>query len=105
MLKMKGLTALTAHTLRPGGTYGDKGDIWGQGGIYGESEDFYPVCFIKYIGPIQIRRGAERGRSDHTHIGPGLSSLAHPEFGRSVNLISTRGTDYAYITTSGTPGF
>ena len=74
MLKMKGLTALTAHALRPGGTYGDKGDIWGQWGIYGESENFYSVCFIKIstLDPFKSGGGAERGRSDHTHIGPHL---------------------------------
>ena len=37
-----------------------------------------------------------------------MSSLgAPPDFGRSVNPISTRGggTDYAHLTTTGTPGF
>ena len=28
-----------------------------------------------------------------------------PDFGRSVNPISTRGTDYAHLITTGTPGF
>ena len=33
-------------------------------------------------------------------------AMAHPDFGRSVNPISTRGTDYArLINTAGTPGF
>ena len=33
--------------------------------------------------------------------------MAHPDFGRSVNLISTRPgeTDYAHLITTGTPGF
>ena len=31
--------------------------------------------------------------------------LAPPDFGRSVNPISTRGRDYAHLTTTGTPGF
>ena len=31
--------------------------------------------------------------------------MAHPDFGRSVNLISTRGTNYAHLITTGTPGF
>ena len=31
--------------------------------------------------------------------------MAHPDFGRSVNPISTRGTDYAHLITTGTPGF
>ena len=29
----------------------------------------------------------------------------YPNFGRSVNPISTRGTNYAHIITTGTPGF
>ena len=32
-------------------------------------------------------------------------AMAHPDFGRSVNSISTRGTDYAHLITTGTPGF
>ena len=32
-------------------------------------------------------------------------SRAHPDFGRSVNPISTRGTGYAYLITTDTPGF
>ena len=32
-------------------------------------------------------------------------AMAHPDFGRSVNPISTRGTDYAHLITNGTPGF
>ena len=32
-------------------------------------------------------------------------ALAHPDFGRSVNPISTRGTDYAHLITTGTTGF
>ena len=37
----------------------------------------------------------------------GLSSLGVPggDFGRSVNPISTRGTDYAHLITTGTPVF
>ena len=31
--------------------------------------------------------------------------VAHPDFGRSVNPISTRGTDYAHLITTGIPGF
>ena len=31
--------------------------------------------------------------------------MAPPDFGRSVNPISTRGTDYAHLITTGTPGF
>ena len=32
-------------------------------------------------------------------------AIAQPDFGRSVNPISTRGTDYAHLITTGTPGF
>ena len=31
--------------------------------------------------------------------------MALSDFGRSVNPISTRGTDYAHLITTGTPGF
>ena len=31
--------------------------------------------------------------------------MAPPDFGRSVNPISTRGTDYAHLITTGTLGF
>ena len=32
-------------------------------------------------------------------------TMAHPDFGRSVNPISTRGDEYARLITTGTPGF
>ena len=32
-------------------------------------------------------------------------ALAHPEFGSSVNPITTRGADYAHHITASTPGF
>ena len=32
-------------------------------------------------------------------------AMAHPDFGISVNPISTRGTDYAHLITTGTPRF
>ena len=32
-------------------------------------------------------------------------AMAHPDFGRSINPISTRGTDYGHLITTGTPGF
>ena len=32
-------------------------------------------------------------------------AMAHPDFGRSVNPISTRRTDYGHLITTGTPGF
>ena len=32
-------------------------------------------------------------------------AMEHPDFGRSVNPISIRGTDYAQLITTGTPGF
>ena len=31
--------------------------------------------------------------------------MAHPDFGRSVDPISTRGIDYAHLITTGTPAF
>ena len=33
------------------------------------------------------------------------SCMAHLDFGRSINPISTRGTDYAHLLTTGTPRF
>ena len=36
---------------------------------------------------------------------PGVCAMAPPDFGRSVNPISTRGTDYARLITTGTPEF
>ena len=35
----------------------------------------------------------------------GQGGLAHPEFGSSVNPITTRGTDYTHLIITGTPGF
>ena len=32
-------------------------------------------------------------------------AMAPPDFGRSVNPISTRGTDYVHLITTGSPGF
>ena len=32
-------------------------------------------------------------------------ALAHPEFGSSVNPITTRGADYAHLITAISPGF
>ena len=45
--------------------------------------------------------------SHYRAVVPGCAgcAMAHPDFGRSVNPISTRGTDYAHLITSGTPGF
>ena len=34
-----------------------------------------------------------------------MGALEPPDFGRSVQPISTRGTDYAHLITTGTPGF
>ena len=36
--------------------------------------------------------------------GAGSATMAPPDFGRSVNPISTRGTDYVHRITTGTPG-
>ena len=38
-------------------------------------------------------------------LGAAGGAMAPPDFGRSVNPISTRGTDYANLITNGTPGF
>ena len=37
--------------------------------------------------------------------GGARGAMAPPDFGRTVNPISTRGTDYAHLITTGTPGF
>ena len=37
--------------------------------------------------------------------GGGGGAMAPPDFGRSVNPISFRGTYYAHLITTGTPGF
>ena len=42
--------------------------------------------------------------TEYRPVVPGCA-MAHPDFGRSVNPISTRGTDYAHIIDTGTPGF
>jgi hypothetical protein len=49
-------------------------------------------------GPFKQRKGVS---FTPAYI-PGVSFL---DFGRSVNPISTRGTDYAHLITTGTPGF
>ena len=42
----------------------------------------------------------------HVSVSRGVvPGCAHPDFGRSINPISTRGTDYAHLITTGTPGF
>ena len=46
-----------------------------------------------------------RVRSRPVVPGGAGGSMAPPDFGRSVNLISTRVTDYAHLITAGTPGF
>ena len=71
MLKMKGLTALTAHTLRPGGTYGDKGDIWGQWGIMG-TVGIFTQFVLENTLDLHSNQQGEPGRVDHAHIGPHL---------------------------------
>ena len=44
---------------------------------------------------------------DFSGVVPGGAgdAMTPPEFGRSVNPISTRRTDYAHLITTGTPGF
>ena len=45
--------------------------------------------------------------SDYSAAASGWAgwALAHPEFGSSVNLITTRGADYAHPITASPPGF
>ena len=45
----------------------------------------------------------EQGRG--VVLGGAGGFMAPPDFGRSVNPISTRGTDFALLITTGTPGF
>ena len=44
---------------------------------------------------------------DHKDVAPrgAGGAMASPDVGRSVNPISIKGTDYAQLTTTGTPGF
>ena len=42
---------------------------------------------------------------DNTGPGGAGGAMAHPDFRRSVNPISTRGTDYAHLITTGIPRF
>ena len=48
-----------------------------------------------------------KARRMHRGVVPGGAggAMAPPDFGRSVNPISTMGTDYAHLITTGTPGF
>ena len=41
----------------------------------------------------------------HAASGRAVWALAHPEFGSSVNPITTKGADYAHHITASTPGF
>ena len=41
----------------------------------------------------------------HSYSGWAGWALAHPEFGSSVNPITTRGADYAHHITASPPGF
>ena len=52
-------------------------------------------------GVIWTLRGVVLGGAG----GASGGAKAPPDFGRSVNPISTRGTDYAHLNTTGTPGF
>ena len=55
--------------------------------------------YCKWVSWVQLLRcDIFRG------VVPGCA-MAHPDFGRSVNLISNRGTDYAHLITTGTPRF
>ena len=50
-----------------------------------------------YILTIRVSRVVVPGGAE--------GAMALPDFGRSVNLFQTRGTDYAHLITTGTPGF
>ena len=50
--------------------------------------------------PLLFTRGVVPGGA-----GGAGGAMAPPDFGRSVNPISTRWTNYAHLITTGTPGF
>ena len=55
------------------------------------------ACFCTKSKLLSNNRGVVPG-------GAG-GAMALPDFGRSVNPISTKGTDYAHLITTGTAGF
>ena len=60
-----------------------------------QSSDFLrstQICYVKLWCRVVVPGGAE-------------DAMAKPDFGRSVNPISTRGTDYAHLITTVNPGF
>ena len=71
--------------------------------------EVYALCLIKMIMPAHSCTIYNQGENhvDHRDVVPGGAggAMTPPDFGRSVNPISTRGTDYAHLTTAGTPGF
>ena len=74
--------------------------------VFADYSSKFVIC-IKSLAKI-ARTGVKEGQR---YNGTGVSSLgvpgamAPPDFGRSVNPISTRGTDYAHLITTDTPGF
>ena len=80
----------------------------------------YYVCFDMEFGPYSygfdvlgqlslkiISKGLFNNYVDKKSrpVVPGCAgcAMAHPDFGRSVNPISTRGSDYTHLITTGTP--
>ena len=63
-------------------------------------------CLMVIVSTSDLIRKKEKERSARGVVPGGAGgAMAHPDFGRSVNPISTRGTDYAHLITTGTPGF
>ena len=82
-----------------------------------ESHRCAKYVIITPIESVMVAFLSSRGRKLVTILGSPLKwfdkhavilgggAMAPPDFVRSVNPISTRGTDYAHLITTGTPGF
>ena len=70
---------------------------------------FQKLTQLSYYSQVSIKRASSLKSSNYCYrpVDPGCAgcAMAHPDFGRSVNPISTRGTDYPHLITTGTPGF
>ena len=62
---------------------------------------------VKYVPNNELKSILKENFYFYRPVVPGCTgcAVAHPDFGRSVNPIPTRGTDYAHLITTGTPGF
>ena len=59
-------------------------------------------CLMVIVSTSDLIRKKEKERSARGVVPGGAGgAMAHPDFGRSVNPISTRGTDYAHLITLG----